>query len=315
MDRNLTMGAVRLTEAAALLASRHMGKGDDEIAHLSAAEALFKVLSGMDINGIVINGADSSDSPICDGSPVGTKNGPDADIAVKPLDGKRTCARGGYNAISIIAIGSKGSFLKSPSLLMEKIAVGSESKGVIDINQPVDINIKRIARAKGKYIEDITVCVLDREVNQDLVALIRKTGAKIKYLRDGDISGAIATGMPNNNIDVLMGIGGAKEGVLAASALRCLDGDMQTKFVTSNKKERELMEEHGLDLDRVYSINDLVKNQEVMVSCTGITDGVILPGVRYFSGGAETSSVLFRQKTRTLRMINAIHHFDHKPIY
>ncbi len=316
MDRNITIEAVRLTEAAALYASRYMGKGDEEKPYQSAADAMIKVLSSMDINGEIIIGAKSKESILGDGDVVGKEDGIPLDIAVKPLDGKRTCARGGNNSISYIAVGEKGAFLSTPTVMMEKIAVGKEAKGVVDINQPADINIKRVARTKNKYIDDLTVCVLDRDHNAKLVQDIRKTGAKILFITDGDISGAISTALEDNSIDILMGIGGAKEGTLAAAALKCLDGDIQTRFIYQNKTERKMIEEAtGEVADKIYTINDMVRTEDVIVSITGVTDGVLLPGVRYFHGGAETSSILLRHKTRTMRIIKALHQFDFKPIF
>jgi len=317
MDRNLTLEAVRLTEAAALYASRYMGKGSEDLSYMSASEAMLKVFSTMDIDGdIVIGTGVNTEIHLSDGARVGNQNGPKVDLAVKPLDGKRTCAKGGLNAISIIAVGDNGSFFKTPGLYMEKIAVGKIAKGIVDINQRVDINIKRVARAKGKYIDDITVCVLDRDRNTRIIEEIRKTGAKIRFITDGDISGAISTAFEEKSIDMLMGIGGAKEGVLAAAALKCLDGDMQSRFVQYNKGEKKLIEEiTDGEPDKIFGIADLVKGNDVMVAITGITDGVLLPGVRYFSGGAETNSILLRQKTHTLRFIKAVHQFDYKPIF
>lgn len=316
MDRNLTIEAVRLTEAAALYASRYMGKGDEEISYYSAAEAMNKVLSTMDIDGEVVIGADSSDTPLYDGVLVGSKTGGAVDLAVKPLDGKMTCARGGHNAVSVAAVGSKGAFMKTPSLHMDKIAVGRDAKNMVDITQPPAINIKRVARAKGKYIEDITVCVLDRKRNEQLVKEIRETGAKIKLIRDGDISGAIATAFPESYIDILMGVGGGKEAILAAAALKCMEGDMQTRFVDLSGKDREHIRELGIgEPDRIFTISEMIMGDEVIVSLTGVTDGVLLPGVQYITGGAKTSSILFRQKTHTLRYINAVHQFDYKPIF
>jgi len=306
MDRNLTLESVRLTEAAALYASRHMGKADEDLAYLSAAEAMANVFEKMNIDGEIIIGSNTSEGKLKDGFNVGNHKGPQVDIAVKPLDGKMTCARGGHNAISIVAIGQKGSFVECSDGYMNKIAVGKEARGVIDINENAEKNIKRVARAKGKYIEDITVCVLDREANKPLVEEIRKTGARIKYIRDGDISGAISAAVEDNPIDILMGVGGTKEGILAAAALRCLGGDMQAKILS------DLNDQKG---KRVFQINDLIKHPDVMVAITGVTDGVLLPGVRYFSGGAETFSIILRQKTHTLRFVNAIHHFDFKPIF
>jgi len=316
MDRHLTLEAVRLTELAALYASRYMGKGDEDITYLSASEAMANILNTMDVNVEIINGADESESKLCDGAFLGDPQGPKVEVTVKPLDGKMTCARGGHNAISVIAIGGQGSFMKSSHGYMEKIAVGPDARGIVDIDQTPEINIKRVARAKGKYIEDITVCVLDREVNNGLVEEIRKTGARIKYIRDGDISGIISTAIQDNPIDILMGVGGAKEGILAAAALKCLGGDMQARYVHKTRKDRKSVENsEETDPGKIYGISDLVQGDNIMVAATGVTDGVLLPGVRYFSGGAETDSIVIRKKTHTLRHINAMHQFDFKPVF
>ncbi|TFH43551.1 MAG: class II fructose-bisphosphatase [Chrysiogenales bacterium] len=316
MDRSLTIEAVRLTEAAALYASRHMGKGDEEISYLSAAGAMDRVLSAMDVDVEVVIGAESRDMPLHDGVRIGNRSGGAVDLAVKPLDGKMTCARGGHNAVSAIAVGSRGTFLVTPSLHMEKIAVGPEVKGVVDINQTPGINIKRVARAKGKYIEDITVCVLDRARNEGLVKEIRKTGAKIQFIQDGDITGAISTAFQESSIDILMGIGGAKEAVIAAAALKCMDGDMQARFVDISGREKERVRDLAAgDPGKIFTIGDMVRGDDVIVSLTGVTDGVLLPGVQYVPGGAKTSSLLLRQKTHTVRHITAVHRFDFKPIF
>jgi len=316
MDRSLTIEAVRLTEAAALYASRHMGKGNEDISYLTAAEAMERVLAAMDVDAEVIIGAESRDVPLHDGMRIGAGSGGEVDLAVKPLDGKMTCAKGGHNAVSAIAVGSRGTFLGAPSYHMAKIAVGPEAKGVVDINQSPAINIKRVARAKGKYIEDITVCVLDRDRNAGLVKEIRKTGAKIQFIQDGDITGAISTAFPESSIDILMGIGGAKEAVIAAAALKCMDGDMQVRFVDAGGREKERIKElEGGDAGRIFGIGELIRGDDVIVSLTGVTDGVLLPGVQYVPGGAKTSSLLLRQKTHTIRYITAIHRFDFKPIF
>lgn len=316
MNRNLTLEATRLTELSALYASRYMGKGDNELCYRSSDEAMWKLLERMDIDGEVVIGAANRDLYLYDGRKVGTGDGVKVDIAVKPLEGKRTCALGGHNSISVVAIGSKNSFMKVPPCMMHKIAVGPEAKGVIDINERPDINIKRVARAKGKYIEDITVCVLDREINWQLVEDIRKTGARISFITDGDISGVISTAIENSSIDIMMGVGGAKEAVIAAAGLKCLDGDMQTKVFYNDYFEKTVAENLGRgNPDRIYKIRDLVKTEDILISITGVTDGVLLPGVQYFSGGARTNSIVIRQHTHTVRFINAIHKFDYKPIF
>lgn len=315
MDRNLALELVRVTEAAALYASRYMGRGNEKLANQSAIDAMVKVFSSVSVKGkIVISTVD--DERLMRNIEVGTGSGVSIDIVLDPLDGKTTCANGGQNAISAIAIGEPGSFLEVPPIYMEKIAVGPEAKGVIDITQPPHINIKRIARAMGKYIEDVTVCVLDRERHKSLIAAIRETGARIKLIQDGDISGAIAAAMKDKPIDVLMGIGGAMHGILAAAAIKCLGGDMQARFVYLNDAEKELVRQLGeTDINRIYYLNDLVKGTNIMFSATGVTDGELLSGVRFFPGGAYTSSIVMRSKTHTIRYISAEHHFDYKPMY
>lgn len=316
MDRNLALEVVRVTEAAALAASRYMGRGDEDLANRSAVESMAKVFTSVSIDGRIIIGKPDGMGSLSRGTEVGTKSGPELDIALSPLDGRTTCASGGHNAIAAIAIGERGCFFDAPPLYMEKIAVGREAKGVVDINQPPEINIKRVARAKDKYIEDITVCILDRERHAELIERIRSTGARIKLIRDGDISGAIAAGMDDMAIDILMGVGGAMEGILAAAALKCIGGDIQTRFIYRNDEERKTVLAIGeTDPGRIYHLNDLVKGENIMFSATGVTDGELLAGVRFFSGGAETKSIVMRSRTHTMRFISAVHHFDYKPMY
>ena len=316
MNRNLTIEAARITELSALNASRHMGKGDDDLCYRASDEAMWKLLETMDIDGEIVIGATNKELQLYDTRKVGTGEGSALDIAVKPLEGKRTCAVGGYNSISAIAFGGENSFMRMPPVSMNKIAVGPEAKGIIDINQPPHINIKRVARAKGKYIEDITVCVLERDANNQLISQIRECGARIKFITDGDISGVIATAIEDSPIDILMGIGGAKEAVISATGLKCLGGDMQAQIYYNNNCEKDIAEKlgHG-DPDRIYKINDLVKSDDILLAVTGVTDGVLLPGVQYISGGAKTNSIVIRRETHTIRFINAIHKFDYKPIF
>jgi len=316
MNRNLTIEAARITELSALNASRHMGKGDDDLCYRASDEAMWKLLETMDIDGEIVIGASNKELQLYDTRKVGTGAGTALDIAVKPLEGKRTCAVGGYNSISVIALGDEDAFMRMPPVSMDKIAVGPEAKGVIDINQPPHINIKRVARAKGKYIEDITVCVLERDVNSRLISQIRECGARIKFIPDGDISGAIATAVDDSPIDIIMGIGGAKEAVISATGLKCLGGDMQARIYYNDPSEKEIAAGLGRgDPDRIYKINDLVKSDDILLAITGVTDGVLLPGVKYISGGAKTNSIVIRRETHTIRFINAIHKFDYKPIF
>ena len=316
MDRNLALEVIRVTEAAALYASRYMGRGDESLASSAAVDAMAKVFTSVSVDGRIVISADNENGMLHAGSVVGNQTGLAVDIALNPLEGKTTCANGGQNAISAVAIGERGAFFNAPNIYMEKIAVGADAKGVIDITQPPDINIKRIARAKGKYIEDLTICVLDRERHSKLIDVIRGTGARIKLIQDGDISGAIAAAMEDKPVDILMGVGGAMHGILAAAALKCLGGDIQARFVYRDEDDRELVRASGeTDLERIYSINDLACGDNIMFSASGVTDGEFLPGVRFFSGGATTYSVVMRSKTHTMRFISATHHFDYKPIY
>jgi len=310
MDKYFSVA--RLTELAALYASRHMGRGNANIAYLSAEEAMLKAFALTEARMRIAIGSDMEGSHLTDGIKIGSGDEPEIDIAVKPLDGKMSCARGGHNATSVLATGSIGSFMPTDAGLMMKIAVGSEGKGMIDIDLPPAINIKRMARAKNRYIEDITVCVLDNDYNQPFVSQIHETGARIVFIRDGDISGAISAAMPGNQIDLFIGIGGRKEGILAAAAIRCLGGDMQARYIF-REEDKDSDNMVGVDYDKVYNISDMVHGNEIMVAITGVTDGILLKGVRYISGGAETSSLVLRQKTHTIREIKAHHKFDFKP--
>lgn len=315
MDRNLALEVVRVTEAAALYASRLMGRGDADQANRAATEAMAQVFSSVSIRGRIVSGGEYDDSPFARGMLVGTNSGSEVDIAIDPLDGKTTCANGGNNAIAAIAMGEKGDLFSAPQIYMEKIAVGPDARGVVDITQPPEINIKRVARAKDKYIEDVTVCVLDRDRHRDLIASIRQTGARIKLINDGDISGAVATAMDGKAIDILMGSGGAMQGVVAAAALKCLGGDIQARFIYRNEDDRRKVLDTGeKDLDRIYGIGDMAKGN-IVFAATGITNGELLPGVLFVSGGAQTHSVVMRSKTRTVRFITAMHQFDYKPMY
>ena len=288
-----------------------MGRGNADAAYLSASDAMFKAFQNQRADMYITIGSDM-EKRLASGTQICPEPAPRMDLAIKALDGKITCARGGHNATSIVAVGETGSFLATDIGYMMKIAVGPEVKDMLDIDLPPSINIKRVARAKNKYIEDTTVCVLDREYNQPLVQQIRETGARIVFIRDGDISGVISTAMPGNPIDILIGMGGRKEGVLAAAALKCLGGDMLARYVY-RKEDEESENMAGIDYKKTYTISDLVRGQDTIVSITGVTDGVLLPGVHYISGGAETSSIVLQQKTRTIREIKALHQFDYNP--
>ena len=319
MDRNLALEVVRVTEAAALASARLMGRGDEHAADQAAVDAMRNALNSMNMCGTVVIGEGERDEApmLYIGEKVGNAcmNGAEIDIALDPLEGTTLTATGGPNALSVIAIASKGNFLHAPDTYMEKIAVGPRAKGAIDITKSPTENLKNIAKALKVYVEDMTVVILNRPRHQKLIDEVRAAGARIKLIPDGDVSAAIATAKEGSGVDVLMGIGGAPEGVIAAAAMKCVGGDMQGILRPRNNEEIERAKKMGIpDINRVYGIEDLAAG-DVMFAATGVTDGDYLSGVRFFGGGAETHSVVMRSKTRTVRYITAIHHFNYKPTY
>jgi fructose-1,6-bisphosphatase II len=317
MDRNLALELVRVTEAAALASGRWVGKGDKTAADRAATEAMRHSLESIGINGTVVIGEGEMDEApmLYIGETVGSGNGQAVDVAVDPLEGTNICAKGLSGSIATIALAPQGGFLHAPDMYMEKIAVGPSAKGAIDINLPATENLQRVATAKGCAIEDLTVVILDRPRHDRMVAEIRKAGARIHLISDGDVAPAIAAAVEDSGIDLLMGIGGAPEGVLAAAALQCLGGDMQARLVFMNNEERDRARSMGItDFDRVYHSDDMACG-DVVFAATGVTSGDLLRGVRYFAGGAETHSIVMRSKTRTVRFIEARHCFDRKPRY
>ncbi len=317
MDRNLALELVRVTEAAALACGRWVGKGDKNAADRAATEAMRRSLETIEISGTVVIGEGEMDEApmLYIGERVGSGNGQEVDIAVDPLEGTNICAKGLSGSIATIALAPRGGFLHAPDMYMEKIAVGPSARGVIDINLPATDNLKRVANAKGCYVEDLTVVILDRPRHDKMVGEIRKAGARIHLISDGDVAPAIAAAVDSSGIDLLMGIGGAPEGVLAAAALRCLGGDMQGRLVFLNNEERDRARGMGIsDFDRVYSSEELAGG-DVVFAATGVTNGDLLKGVRYFAGGAETHSIVMRSKSRTVRFVEARHSFDFKPNY
>ncbi|MBI2985652.1 MAG: class II fructose-bisphosphatase [Deltaproteobacteria bacterium] len=317
MDRNLALEVVRVTEAAALSSARLMGRGDEKAADQAAVDAMRQAFNGLAISGTVVIGEGERDEApmLYIGEKVGTGQGPEVDIALDPLEGTTICANGGPNALSVIAIAERGNFLHCPDTYMEKIAVGPVGKGVVDLDKSPTENLKALAEAKGERVEDLTVIILYRPRHEALIQEVRRAGARIRLISDGDVSAAIATTKPETDIDILMGIGGAPEGVLAAAALRCVDGDMQGRLKPRNQEEIERAQAMGVkDINKRYSIEELAGG-EVMFAATGVTDGDYLNGVHFFGGGATTQSVVMRSKTRTIRVIDATHYFDFKPKY
>jgi fructose-1,6-bisphosphatase class II len=317
MDRNFALEFVRVTEAAALESARLMGRGDEKAADHAAVEAMRKMLGSIQFDGTVVIGEGERDEApmLYIGEKVGKLPGPRLDLALDPLEGTTICAKGGNNSIAVIAIAEEGNFLHAPDTYMKKIAVGPDAKGAIDLDATPTENLKEIAKAKKCDVQDLTVIILDRPRHAELIAEVRRAGARIWLIGDGDVSAAIATCKRDSGVDVLMGTGGAPEGVIAAAALRCTGGDFQGRLAWRNDDEKARARKMGVkDLDRVYGIEELAKGN-VMFCATGVTQGTFLNGVRFFSGGAYTHSVVMRSESGTVRYIEAEHHFDRKPRY
>lgn len=312
-DRNLALELVRVTEAAAMTAARWMGRGDKEGADQAAVDAMRFMLSTVEMDGIVVIGEGEKDEApmLYNGERVGTGRPPQVDVAVDPIDGTRLLSLGRSNALSVVAISERGTMFNPGKVVyMQKIAVGPAAKGVIDIEAPVQENLRRIAEAKGMHVFDLTVVVLDRPRHQKLIQEIREAGARIRLISDGDVAGALMTAMEGTGVDVLMGIGGTPEGVIAACALKCLGGEIQGKLWPRNEEEIRWAAENGLDVNQVLTTDDLVRGDNVFFAATGITDGELLRGVHYFGGGAKTHSLVMRGRSGTIRYIEATHRWD-----
>ncbi len=317
MDRNLALEVVRVTEAAALSAARLMGRGEKDAADQAAVSAMRSAFESIWIRGTVVIGEGERDEApmlyIGEKVGIGEAGDPEVDIAVDPLEGTNLCAYGRPNALSVIAMAQRGNLLHAPDCYMSKIAVGPQAKGVVDLDRTPTENLKAIANAKGVYVEDLTAVVLERDRHADLINEIRKAGARVHLISDGDVSAAIATCLPDSGIDVLFGIGGAPEGVLAAAALKCVGGDLQARLVFRNDGERERALAMGIrEPDQKWHMEELAKG-DVMFAATGVTSGDMLKGVRYFKGGAKTHSLVMRSRSGTIRLIETDHHFDRKP--
>lgn len=315
MDRNLALEFVRVTEAAALNAGRWVGRGDEKAADHAAVESMRQAFDGIKIDAtIVIGEGERDEAPMLYiGEKVGQGSGPKIDIACDPLEGTSITARGGNEALAVIAAASHGNFLHAPDTYMQKLAVGPAGVGVIDITQSPSWNVKEVAKAKNKSVGDMTVMILDRPRHEELIAECRAAGARIRLIGDGDVSAAIATTEGHTGVDIYMGTGGAPEGVIAAAALRCMDGEIQgiLKFRTDDEKARAT--KMGItDFNKVYSHDELAKG-EVMFVATGVTNGSYLDGVRYFGSKATTNSIVMRSKTKTIRRITATHCIENKP--
>jgi fructose-1,6-bisphosphatase II / sedoheptulose-1,7-bisphosphatase len=315
MDRNLALEVVRVTEAAALSASLLMGRGDEQAADQAAVDAMRQALNSLAIDGTVVIGEGERDEApmLYIGERVGTGTGPKIDIALDPLEGTTICAKGGPNALAVIAMAEAGGFLNAPDVYMEKIAVGAGlPDGLVDLDETVETNLKNLARAKGAEVSELVVCILDRPRHAEVIARVREAGARIMLIGDGDVSGVIATSQEASGIDLYLGSGGAPEGVLAAAALRCIGGQFQGRLLFRNDAERERARRWGVvDLNKKYSMSDLACG-DVMFCATGVTTGPMLRGVRRFPGGAVTHSVVMRSKSGTVRYVEAHHNFRTK---
>ncbi|WP_119329492.1 class II fructose-bisphosphatase [Cysteiniphilum halobium] len=315
MDRNLALETVRVTEAAALSAWRQMGRGDEKAADQVAVDAMRRALNGLDIDGTVVIGEGERDEApmLYIGEKVG-KGGPKVDIALDPLEGTTITAKGGSNALAVIAMAEDGGFLNAPDVYMEKIAVGGHGMpaDIIDINATPAQNLKNLAQFKQVPIEALVVCILERPRHEDIIRQVREAGARITLISDGDVSAVIATAQENTGIDMYIGTGGAPEGVLAAAALRCLGGQMQGRLIFRNDDEKARAKKWGItDLSKIYHLNDLASGN-VLFAATGVTDGQMLKGVKRKGKFAQTHSLVMRSLSGTVRHIEAEHNFNFK---
>lgn len=311
--RNLALELVRVTEAAAMAAGRFMGRGDKEAADAAAVNGMRTVLQTVDMNGVIVIGEGEKDNApmLYNGEIVGNGLPPDLDVAVDPIDGTRPLAFGRTNSIATVAMAPRGTmFDPGPFVYMNKLAVGPEAKGAINIEKSITENLEAIAKAKGKDVEDLTTIILDRDRHKGMIEEIRKSGARIRIIPDGDVNAALMTAWPDSGVDVLLGIGGTPEGVIAACALRAMGGEIQGKLYARDEDELRRGREAGYDFDKVLTMDDLVSSEDVFFASTGITDGELLQGVHYFNDRASTDSLVVRGLTGTVRQIKATHRID-----
>jgi fructose-1,6-bisphosphatase II len=309
-DRNLALELVRVTEAAAMGASRWIGRGDKNAADQAAVDLMRLMINTVSMRGTVVIGEGEKDEApmLYNGEEVGDGDGPEVDVAVDPLEGTRLTALGMSNAISVIAVAERGSlFFPGAALYMDKIAVGPQAADAIDIEASATENVRRVAEAKGMKPDELTVVVLERERHDDLIAELRDAGARVNLIRDGDVAPSIASAQPFTGVDMLMGIGGTPEGVISAAAIKCLGGAMQGKLWPRNEEERQRLLDAGFEIDRVLTHDDLVRGEDVFVSATGVTGGALLRGVRVSGFGVETESLVMRSRSGTVRRISAYH--------
>jgi len=315
MDRSLSLELVRVTEAAALASSRWMGRGKKNEADDAATKAMRDVFDTVPMKGTVVIGEGEMDEApmLYIGEKLGNGYGPRVDVAVDPLEGTNIVASGGWNALAVVAVADHGSLLHAPDMYMEKIAVGPEAVGQIDIDASVEDNLKAVAKAKNKDVEDVVATVLNRPRHVELIQRLRDAGARIKLINDGDVAAAINTAFDHTGVDILFGIGGAPEGVLAAVALKCLGGEIQGRLVPQNDQEVERCKRMGLDVGKVLRMEDLVSGDDAIFAATGVTDGELLRGVQYKGSYGLTHSVVMRAKSGTVRFIEGRHSLKKKP--
>ncbi|WP_129599295.1 class II fructose-bisphosphatase [Anaerophilus nitritogenes] len=320
MDRNLALNLARVTEAAALGAAKYMGRGDKNIADQAAVDGMRSMIDTLNIDGVVVIGEGEMDEApmLYIGEQIGkaTSGAIKVDIAVDPVDGTNCVAKGLPNAVAVVAIAPRGHLLNAPDMYMDKIAVGPKAKGVIRLDAPVKENLYNVAKALNKNITDLTVTMLDRERHEGIIKECRELGVRIKLFQEGDVAAALATCFEDRGIDIMLGIGGAPEGVIAAAALKCMGGEFQGRLVPYEEEERQRCEKMGVDCNKVLLLDDLVKGDEVFFAATGISEGDLLNGVTYYGNNmAKTHSVVMRAETGTIRFIEAIHKLDKKPEY
>jgi fructose-1,6-bisphosphatase II len=318
LDRNLALDLVRVTEAAAMSAGRWVGRGDKEGGDGAAVDAMRRLINSIPMRGVVVIGEGEKDNApmLYNGEQVGDGTGPEVDVAVDPIDGTTLMSKGMPNALAVLAVAERGAmFDPSAVFYMEKLAVGPDCADVIDINAGVKENLIRIAAVKKSSVSDVTVCILDRPRHQKLVQQVRETGARIQFITDGDIAGAISAARETSDVDVLMGIGGTPEGITAACALKCMGGAIQAKLWPRDEAEKEKALAAGHDLDRVLTTEDLVRGENVFFVATGVTSGDLLRGVRYRSGSAYTQSLVMRSKSGTIRIIDSYHRLEKLSLY
>ena len=310
-DRNLALELVRVTEAAALQAARWMGRGDKNNSDQAAVDAMRRTLNSIQMDGIVVIGEGEKDEApmLYVGEQLGAGDAPRVDIAVDPIDGTRLLSNGMPNSVAVIALSERGSMLSSPDIMyMDKIVVGPQAAGRVDIRRSPAENLRAVADSVGKAMDEVTAVVLDRPRHEELIRAIREAGCRIKLISDGDVAGAIMVTTDDIALDIMLGIGGAPEAVLAACAIKCTGGDMQATLWPRNDEERAIVAEKAIDISRVYGLDDLVSSDRCFFAATGITDGELLGGVHYLGGGgATTESLVMRSQTGTVRRIQATH--------